>query len=97
MASSSTAIFLWAPLDTALAALRLRDRPTGLLKVILPPGISFYTFQQVAYVVDVYKGESEPAGSLLDYSLFVSLSAHLIAGLSSKQGLHPRHTKPQAN
>jgi D-alanyl-lipoteichoic acid acyltransferase DltB (MBOAT superfamily) len=83
--------FFVGSLDTALAALHLRDIPIGLLKVVLPPGISFYTFQEVAYVVDVYKGELEPAGSLLDYSLFVSLFPHLIAGPIQR----PSHLLPQ--
>ncbi len=50
------------------------------LEIILPPGISFYTFQEVAYIVDVYYRKLEPADSLLDYALFISLFPHLIAG-----------------
>ena len=52
----------------------------SLLRILLPPGISFYTFQEVAYIVDVYKGKLEPADSLVDYALFISLFPHLIAG-----------------
>jgi D-alanyl-lipoteichoic acid acyltransferase DltB (MBOAT superfamily) len=51
-----------------------------LLRVILPPGISFYTFQEVAYIVDVYQGKQQPSRSFVDYALFVSLFPHLIAG-----------------
>ena len=40
-----------------------------LLRIILPPGISFYTFQEVAYIVDVYKGRLEPAKSFVEYGL----------------------------
>ncbi|MFZ0593471.1 MAG: MBOAT family O-acyltransferase, partial [Bryobacteraceae bacterium] len=40
----------------------------------------FYTFQEIAYIVDVYKGKQEPARSFADYALFVSLFPHLIAG-----------------
>ena len=47
--------------------------PTSLLRILLPPGISFYTFQEVAYIVDVYKGKLKPADSLIDYALFISL------------------------
>src|SRR6266550_5351039 len=51
-----------------------------VLRIILPPGISFYTFQEVAYIVDVYSGKLSPSRSFLDYGLFISLFPHLIAG-----------------
>jgi len=51
-----------------------------LLRVLLPPAISFYTFQEVAYIVDIYRGKQEPSRSFIDYALFVSLFPHLIAG-----------------
>ena len=59
--------------------------------IILPPGISFYTFQEVAYIVDVYSGKLEPADSILDYALFISLFPHLIAGPIQR----PSHLLPQ--
>ena len=62
-----------------------------LLRILLPPGISFYTFQEVAYIVDVYKGKLEPADSLVDYALFISLFPHLIAGPIQR----PNHLLPQ--
>jgi len=65
--------------------------PLPLIRVILPPGISFYTFQEVAYIVDVYKGRLEPAKSFLDYGLFISLFPHLIAGPIQRPG----HLLPQ--
>ncbi len=65
--------------------------PVALLTVILPPGISFYTFQEVAYIVDVYKGEIQPSESFLDYGLFISLFPHLIAGPIQR----PSHLLPQ--
>jgi alginate O-acetyltransferase complex protein AlgI len=61
------------------------------VQIILPPGISFYTFQEVAYIVDVYFGKLEPADSLLDYALFISLFPHLIAGPIQR----PSHLLPQ--
>ena len=42
------------------------------LKVILPVGISFYTFHGLSYVIDVYKRRIEPESNFIDYSLFVS-------------------------
>lgn len=49
-------------------------------KIILPLGISFFTFQQIAYLVDVYRGETKEKYDFLRYSLFVSYFPHLIAG-----------------
>ena len=50
---------------------------TGL---VLPVGISFYTFQTMSAVIDVYRGELKPAKSLADYALFVSFFPQLVAG-----------------
>ncbi|MFZ5481572.1 MAG: MBOAT family O-acyltransferase [Myxococcota bacterium] len=52
----------------------------GPLGIFLPAGISFYTFQSMAYSIDVYRGELEPRKNLLDYLLAVSLFCHLVAG-----------------
>jgi len=62
-----------------------------LLRIILPPGISFYTFQEVAYIVDVYKRKLRAADNLIDYALFISLFPHLIAGPIQR----PNHLLPQ--
>jgi len=48
--------------------------------VILPIGISFYTFQSMSYTIDVARGRVEPISSLLDFGLYVSLFPQLIAG-----------------
>ncbi len=69
----------------------IHDIPHTLWKVILPPAISFYTFQEVAYIVDVYQRKLEPAGSLLEYALFISFFPHLIAGPIQRPG----HLLPQ--
>lgn len=73
------------------SALGLKAIPIGVWSIILPPGISFYTFQEVAYIVDVYHRKLEPADSLLDYALFISLFPHLIAGPIQR----PSHLLPQ--
>jgi len=62
----------------------------GLLGLVLPIGISFYTFTQIAYLVDAYKGEVRE-NSLLHYSLFVTFFPQLIAGPI----LHHREMMPQ--
>ncbi len=48
--------------------------------IVLPVGISFYTFQTMAYSLDVYLKRAEPAKSLLDFSLFVTFFPQLVAG-----------------
>ena len=48
--------------------------------IILPVGISFYTFQTLSYTLDVYLRRARPATSLLDFSLFVTFFPQLVAG-----------------
>jgi len=50
------------------------------LHVILPIGISFYTFMSVSYVIDVYRRDMPPAESLLDFAVFIAFFPHLVAG-----------------
>lgn len=50
------------------------------LNIILPVGISFYTFQSLSYTFDVYRGKLKPEKSLLDYVLFVAFFPQLVAG-----------------
>jgi|SRR5215469_825555 len=81
----------------ALEALGFHDVPRSLLAIILPPGISFYTFQEVAYIVDVYAGRIPAARRFVDYGLFVSLFPHLIAGpIQRPSHLLPQVQKPRA-
>jgi len=48
--------------------------------VILPMGISFYTFETVSYTIDVYRGERQPCRNLVEFALFISFFPHLVAG-----------------
>lgn len=50
------------------------------LKIILPVGISFYTFQTLSYTIDVYRGRFKPINDLVAYSAFVSFFPQLVAG-----------------
>lgn len=50
------------------------------LKVILPVGISFYTFHGLSYVIDIYKDRIKPEKNFIDYSVFVSFFPLLVAG-----------------
>jgi alginate O-acetyltransferase complex protein AlgI len=56
------------------------DGPTWTLRIILPVGISFYTFQSLSYIVDVYRGELRASRSLVDFALFVAFFPQLVAG-----------------
>ncbi len=50
------------------------------LKIILPVGISFYTFHGLSFVIDIYKKRIEPTRNIVDYSVFVSYFPLLVAG-----------------
>lgn len=50
------------------------------LGILLPIGISFYTFQAISYVVDVYRGDARPAKSLISFGAYIALFPQLIAG-----------------
>jgi alginate O-acetyltransferase complex protein AlgI len=50
------------------------------LEVLLPVGISFYTFVTMSYVIDVYRGDTPPTRDLLDFAVFVAFFPHLVAG-----------------
>ncbi len=69
-------------LDSAILGLQglgLEPHPVTL-QIILPVGISFYTFQTMSYTIDVFKRELEPKRNLLDVALFVGFFPQLVAG-----------------
>lgn len=49
-------------------------------KLILPIGISFFTFQSISYTVDLYRGKVQPVKNVFDYGFFVCFFPHLVAG-----------------
>jgi alginate O-acetyltransferase complex protein AlgI len=63
----------------AIANFGLQVNP-WTLKVILPVGISFYTFHGLSYVIDIYKGRIKAEKNFIDYSVFVSFFPLLVAG-----------------
>jgi len=75
----------------ALDLVGFHNIPRSLLQILLPPGISFYTFQEVAYIVDVYSRRVRASRNFVDYGLFISLFPHLIAGPIQR----PSHLLPQ--
>jgi D-alanyl-lipoteichoic acid acyltransferase DltB (MBOAT superfamily) len=51
-----------------------------VLHVLLPVGISFYTFQSLSYTIDIYRGELEPRRNLVEFAMFVAFFPQLVAG-----------------
>jgi D-alanyl-lipoteichoic acid acyltransferase DltB (MBOAT superfamily) len=64
---------------------------TPMLSLVLPLGISFYTFHNISYLVDVHQRRIEPARRWSDYALYVALFPQLIAGPIAR----PSHLLPQ--
>jgi alginate O-acetyltransferase complex protein AlgI len=54
--------------------------PAHHIQPFLPLGISFYTFEAISYVVDVYRGKTKPVGNPLDYAGYILFFPHLVAG-----------------
>ena len=50
------------------------------LNIVLPVGISFYTFQSMSYTIDIYRGKLEPVKRLTDFALYVAFFPQLVAG-----------------
>jgi len=57
-----------------------------VLQIVLPVGISFYTFQSMSYTIDTYRGEVTPTENLLDYALYVAFFPQLVAGPIERAG-----------
>ena len=63
----------------------------AVASIVLPVGISFYTFQTMSYTIDVYRKDSPPCDSFLDFALFVTFFPQLVAGPI----VRPRQLIPQ--
>lgn len=64
-------MFIWLDIDSSYMAIP---------KVVLPLGISFYTFQMLSYTIDVYRGTVHASKSFLNFATYILLFPHLIAG-----------------
>lgn len=71
--------FMLANFVSFLAAFGIEFHP-ALPDIVLPVGISFYTFQTLSYTLDVYRGDGKPWRSFLDFALFVTFFPQLVAG-----------------
>lgn len=69
--------------------------PPVYVRLALPVGISFFTFESMSYVIDVYRGTTKPCDSYLKYLLFVAFFPHLVAGpIIRPRDLIPQFEKP---
>jgi len=78
-------------------ALRLPLAPDWTAGLILPVGISFFTFQALTYTIDLYRGKIECCKNIIDYSLFVSFFPTVLSGpIEKARNLMPQLKKPQS-
>lgn len=69
-----------------------------MLNIILPVGISFYTFQTMSYTIDVYRGQIKPTRSFTDFALYVAYFPQLVAGpIERSSSLMPQITNSRKN
>ncbi|MBN1132822.1 MAG: MBOAT family protein [Bacteroidales bacterium] len=64
----------------ALWSNQLTGTHFDITAIILPVGISFYTFQTISYTVDIYRGKVDPVRHILDFGFYVSFFPQLVAG-----------------
>ena len=81
--------------STAISNLGLGDHQWQL-GIVVPVGISFYTFQTLSYSIDIYRGLLKPTRNLLDFALFVAFFPQLVAGpIERASVLLPQLEKPR--
>lgn len=67
-------------IDSLNVLLTFSDIRLETLNIILPVGISFYTFQTMSYTIDIYRKRIDPAENFLDFAIFVAFFPQLVAG-----------------
>lgn len=88
--------FFLESLNEGLDGLGL-DADAARLDIVLPVGISFYTFQSMSYAIDIYRRELKPTDRFFDFALFVSFFPQLVAGpIERARNLLPQMTSPRA-
>jgi D-alanyl-lipoteichoic acid acyltransferase DltB (MBOAT superfamily) len=86
-------------IDSLVASLRAAgfEVEAGHFDVILPIGISFYTFQSLSYAIDIYRREVKATDRFFDYALFVAYFPQLVAGpINRAKNLLPQILSPRA-
>ena len=93
--STSISDFFVENVAAAGAAIGWR-MPQIALRVLLPAGISFYTFQSMSYTIDVYRGHAPARTRFIDVAAFVSFFPHLVAGpIMRATNLLPQFEQPR--
>ncbi|MCB9779288.1 MAG: MBOAT family protein [Alphaproteobacteria bacterium] len=88
--------WLTTELDAALTMLGL-GAPLPVLELILPVGLSFYTFQSMAYTIDVYRRETPATRSFIDFATYVAYFPQLVAGpIERSSRLLPQLQSPRS-
>jgi alginate O-acetyltransferase complex protein AlgI len=72
--------FIWDNIVSAAGLAGWELTPMKAGSIVLPVGISFYTFQTLSYTLDVYRRKAKPWHSFLDYALYVTFFPQLVAG-----------------
>ena len=87
--------FFITSVTAGLTALGLGAHP-AVLRVLLPIGISFYTFQSLSYTIDVYRGRMTATPFLFDFALFVAFFPPMVAGpIERARALMPQLNQPR--
>lgn len=87
--------FLLQNFQVLMATFGVDYQPPGW-DIVLPVGISFYTFATMSYTLDIYLRRAKPASNLLDYALFVTFFPHLVAGpIMRPTELVPQFAQPR--
>jgi alginate O-acetyltransferase complex protein AlgI len=87
--------FLLQNFSALFAGIGVNYKPPAL-DIVLPVGISFYTFATMSYTLDVYLHRAAPARNFLDYALFVTFFPHLVAGpIMRPTELLPQFVEPR--
>lgn len=76
----------------------LFDAKFDMMDIILPAGISFFTFRSISYIVDIYRRQLEPARNFIDYCFFLTFFPPLLAGpvVRAKDMLPQIYARPEA-
>lgn len=82
---------------TALFGIEHTSQPFMLWDVLIPVGLSFYTFQTMSYTIDVYRGNMKASKNLLEFLCFVSFFPQLVAGpIERARALLPQFVKERS-
>src|SRR5690606_32216351 len=81
---------------SSMSTLGFDTQSTWTLNIILPVGISFYTFQTMSYSIDVYRKQLEPTRDFVSFASYVAFFPQLVAGpIERASNLLPQILKPR--